>query len=60
MFLIQCAKCRWFVKTKGSKKDLEEIKLNEIKNSCSNCGKIRKFRCPKCSEVAKMFRISDV
>lgn len=59
MFLIKCNKCGWSIKTTGLKKDLEHIDLKEIKNNCSSCGKIRKFKCKKCASPSKMFRISD-
>lgn len=59
MFLIKCIKCGWSIKTKGTKKDILDLKLKEIKNSCSTCGKPRKFNCQKCSSPAKMFRINN-
>jgi hypothetical protein len=58
MFLIKCNKCNFRIKTKGDKKSIEEEKLSEIKNNCASCGKIRKFYCPKCKNIAKMFRIN--
>ena len=57
MFMIKCSNCNWFVKTLGSKKEIEELDLTEIKNNCSTCGKPRKFICKKCGQSAKAFRI---
>jgi len=57
MFVIKC-KCGWTFKTAGTKKDITDAELKEIPNNCSTCGKIRKFRCKKCSQPAKMFRIN--
>lgn len=53
-FIIRCQKCRWAHMTTGLTSDL--VGLNEIK-TCSNCGKPREFRCPKCGRNAKMMRI---
>lgn len=56
-FQIRCTRCRWSRTTSGTKDDLTD--LHEVKNTCSTCGKIRKFACPKCGgKTAKMFRIS--
>lgn len=60
MFIIKCIKCGWREKTSGIKKDLSDANLIEIPNNCSSCGKIRKFKCKKCSQPAKMFRLNDV
>ena len=57
MFIIRCVSCNWSIKTRGNKKELEELGLKEIPNLCSNCGKIRKFICQNCSQTAKMFRV---
>lgn len=54
MFFIKCDFCKWFQETTGFSKDLSH--LIEIKNNCPNCGKPRKFRCPKCKRIAKMIR----
>ena len=59
MFIIKCSNCGWFIRTKGTKKDLSDLNLKEIKNNCSTCGKPRKFKCQKCSMQAKMFRVGD-
>lgn len=32
------------------------VGFNEIK-TCTNCGKLREFRCPKCGLNAKMMRV---
>ena len=55
VFQIRCLKCRWGRMSNGSSDDLKD--LNEIKNSCSNCGQKRKFKCPKCGLPATMHRI---
>lgn len=57
-FLIKCSNCNWSIKTNGSKKEILELDLNEIINSCSSCGKPRRFKCKKCGQYAKMFRLS--
>lgn len=54
MFLLKCDFCKWTETTTGFSKDL--VHLKEIKNSCSKCGKPRKFVCPKCKRSAKMIR----
>ena len=59
MFVIKCNDCGWSVKTKGTKKDIANLNLIEIVNSCSNCGKPRKFKCAKCLSPSKMFRVND-
>jgi|688.fasta_scaffold168057_2 hypothetical protein len=59
MFQIKCIKCGWSLKTKGTKKELSELNLKEVKNTCSTCGKPRKFVCKKCSSLAKMLRIPE-
>jgi hypothetical protein len=55
-FVIRCAKCRWARMSSGVSSDLAD--LNEIKSNCKNCGKWRKFKCPKCGVNATMKRIS--
>lgn len=54
MFIIKCNFCKWIEHNSGLSKDLTHLK--EIKNDCSICGKPRKFRCPKCHQIAKMHR----
>lgn len=56
-FLIKCRNCNWNLKTNGSKKEISDLELFEIKNSCSTCGKPRKFKCKKCGQHAKMYRL---
>lgn len=53
-FIIHCLKCGWKETSTGISSDLAH--LYEIKNHCSNCGKTRRFRCPKCANPAKMLR----
>jgi predicted RNA-binding Zn-ribbon protein involved in translation (DUF1610 family) len=57
-FLIKCSNCNWNIKTNGSKKDISDLNLVEIVRSCSSCGKPRRFKCQKCRQSAKMFRLS--
>lgn len=52
-FVIKCP-CGWNRLSSGLSDDLED--LVEITN-CGTCGKLRTFRCPKCSQKAKQFRI---
>ena len=55
-FLIKCGSCAWSRVSSGLKADLADIR--EIKNnSCTNCGKWRKFHCPKCGSPSMMKRI---
>ena len=54
-FIIRCPKCRWAETTTGVSIDLKH--LNEITSNCTNCGKDRQFKCPKCGATAKMIRI---
>jgi len=53
-FTIKCQYCKWREITTGYSKDLTHLK--EIVNPCSNCGKPRKFVCPKCKRGATMKR----
>lgn len=57
-FLIKCNNCNWHIKTNGTKKEISDLNLLEIKNSCSSCGKPRRFKCKKCGQHAKMHRLS--
>lgn len=52
-FIVHCKGCGWREITTGLSQDL--VHLQEIKK-CKSCGGLRKFRCPKCSREAKMFR----
>lgn len=54
-FIIRCPKCRWAETSTGISAELTH--LYEIKPSCTNCGKPREFRCPKCGRTAKMLRV---
>lgn len=54
-FIIVCSNCRWKKVTTGISDDLKDLK--EIPNNCSNCGKPRRFRCPRCGNAAKMIRV---
>ena len=55
-FVIRCHRCRWARMSSGISTDLAD--LNEINQGCTNCGKWRKFKCPKCGLPAMMKRIS--
>ena len=57
LFQIRCLKCRWAKMSNGTQDDLKD--LYELKNSCSTCGKKRKFRCPKCGQAATMHRVDQ-
>lgn len=52
-FLLKCS-CGWKEQSTGLSNDLS--KFTEIKQ-CENCGKKRKFICPKCKAVAIMYRV---
>lgn len=55
-FIIKCGSCAWSRASSGLRADLADIR--EIKNnSCTNCGKWRKFHCPKCGSPSMMKRI---
>lgn len=54
-FVIKCTNCQWKELTTGISRDLGH--LVEIPRNCEKCGKARKFRCPICKGVAKMYRI---
>ena len=54
-FIVRCHKCRWARMSTGLSSDLAD--LHEINNSCSNCGKARQFKCPKCGRPAKLTRV---
>lgn len=59
MFKLKCNNCNWHVELLGDKKSIQDLQLKEIKNSCSKCGKPRKFLCKKCSTIVKMHRIIE-
>ncbi len=54
-FMIRCQSCQWARRSSGIASDLKDI--HEIKNNCSDCGKARRFRCPRCGGTSKMKRI---
>jgi len=54
MFILKCKKCQWYKKTLGTKDELKG--LVEFK-PCANCHGIRKFKCPDCGTIIKMFRL---
>lgn len=55
-FLISCKRCKWFRKSTGLTEDLKD--LVEIKK-CNNCGGVKKFKCPKCSNIVKALRVNS-
>lgn len=54
-FMIRCLSCNWGRSSFGIKEDLSD--LEEVKSNCSNCGKNRKFVCPRCGAHATMRRV---
>jgi transcription elongation factor Elf1 len=53
-FIIRCPRCRWAEMSTGISEDLTH--LSEVV-TCTNCGGSRKFRCPRCGQLAKMTRV---
>jgi transcription elongation factor Elf1 len=53
-FVVKCNRCSWSKVSTGTSDDLKD--LFEIK-TCTNCGRPRQFRCPKCGMIAKLTRI---
>ncbi len=56
-FILRCVKCRWARTSTGISSDLADLKET---TSCTNCGKPRQFRCPRCGQTAKLTRIRNV
>ena len=54
-FVIRCPRCRWARMSSGVAADVAD--LNEVKSNCKNCGKYRKFQCPKCGTHCNMKRL---
>ena len=54
-FVIRCPRCRWARITSGVAQDITD--LHEIDPNCVNCGKWRRFKCPKCGRSSPMTRI---
>lgn len=54
-FVIRCPRCRWARITSGVGVDITD--LHEIDAGCVNCGKWRKFKCPKCGMNSPMKRL---
>jgi hypothetical protein len=54
-FVISCLRCRWSRITSGVTADITD--LHEMNLGCVNCGKWRKFKCPKCGIGCPMKRI---
>lgn len=54
-FVIRCHRCRWCRISSGIAADIED--LQEIDPGCINCGKWRRFKCPKCGMHSPMKRL---
>lgn len=54
-FMIRCPRCCWARVSSGLSIDMTDI--HEVKPNCKNCGKWRKFQCPKCGNHAVMKRL---
>lgn len=54
-FVLSCPNCRWSRTSSGITKDLAD--LIYIKPTCQGCGKIKKYRCPKCGGACPLKRI---
>jgi len=60
-FMIRCARCNWRTFSTGITADLKaDGLLVEQKKNCATCGGARVFKCPKCGQPAKMFRMKKV
>lgn len=55
-FVLRCVKCRWARMSTGLTEDLNDLRET---TGCSNCGKPRQFRCPKCGQTAKLMRVRN-
>ena len=56
-FLLSCNKCKWWRKSNGTTEDLKDLREHK---PCSNCNLYpRKFKCPKCGNIIKMFRVNE-
>lgn len=54
-FIIKCNRCQWGETSTGISHDMKH--LHEVKRACPTCGGARKFKCPKCGQIALMRRI---
>lgn len=54
-FVLRCARCRWARMSSGLGVDLKD--LLEIKPNCANCGKFKKYKCPKCGMACPLKRV---
>jgi hypothetical protein len=54
-FVLMCQKCKWSKKSTGLKEDLAN--LTRLNDGCLSCGKIKKYKCPKCGGVCVLKRI---
>ena len=54
-FFIRCPSCRWARTSSGLAADISD--LTEVNPGCFNCGKWRKFKCPKCGMPSTMKRL---
>ena len=56
--IIKCVKCSWS-RVVDNNNDPEQVKdLFEYK-SCTKCKQFRRFRCPKCGQIAKQLPIKN-
>jgi len=53
-FVLKCP-CSFVVFTTDKREELKGI--FEYPNNCANCGKIPKYRCPKCGRQIKLLPI---
>lgn len=54
-FVLRCPRCRWARTTSGLASDLTD--LIHIKPTCNSCGKLKKYKCPKCGTACPLKRI---
>lgn len=54
-FVLRCPRCRWARTTSGLTTDLAD--LTYIKPTCVRCGKLKKYKCPKCGTACPLKRI---
>lgn len=54
-FAIRCPRCRWARLSSGVSSDLADLVY--VKPTCAGCGKVRKYRCPKCGTASPLQRI---
>lgn len=55
-YILKCT-CSFVLLTSGNQDELKDI--YEFPNGCKACGKIRKFRCPKCGKQIKLLPVRN-